>query len=83
MEFCFGRLIANLHRIGRPLGRELEGWYSARVGQYRVICWIEEEARLGYVDRVDHRSAVYRRSDWVRSLPCAVSKLNIDDVVWR
>lgn len=32
VEFCFGRLIAKPHRIGRPLGRELEGWYSARVG---------------------------------------------------
>ncbi len=60
VEFCFGRLIANPRRIGRPLGRELEGWYSARVGPYRVIYWIDEDDRIVYVDRVDHRSDVYR-----------------------
>ncbi len=61
MQFCFGRLIANPRRIGSPLGRELEGWYSARVGAYRVIYWIDDDEHIVYVDRVDHRSDVYRR----------------------
>ena len=60
VEFCFGRLIGNPHRVGHPLGRELEGWYSARVGAYRVIYWIDKDERIVYVDRVDHRSNVYR-----------------------
>lgn len=60
VEFCFGRLIANPHRVGHPLARELAGWHSARVGQYRVIYWMDEAERTLYVDRVDHRSDVYR-----------------------
>lgn len=60
VEFCFGRLIANPHRVGHPLGRELEGWHSARVGAYRVVYWIDEDERVLYIDRVDHRSDVYR-----------------------
>ena len=60
VEFCFGRLITNPHRAGHPLGRELAGWHSARVGQYRVIYWIDEAERTVYVDHVDHRSDVYR-----------------------
>jgi mRNA interferase RelE/StbE len=61
IEFCFGRLIANPRRLGRPLGRELAGWHSARVGQYRVVYWIDEAERTVYVDRIDHRSDVYRQ----------------------
>jgi mRNA-degrading endonuclease RelE of RelBE toxin-antitoxin system len=53
-------LIANPHRVGHPLERELEGWYSARIGAYRVIYWIDKDERIVYVDRVDHRSNVYR-----------------------
>ncbi len=60
VEFCLGRLIANPHRVGHPLGRELADWYSARVGAYRVIYWIDEDGRIVYVDRIDHRSDVYR-----------------------
>jgi len=60
VEFCFGRLIANPQRVGHALGRELTGRYSARVGQYRIIYWIDERERIVYVDRVDHRADVYR-----------------------
>ena len=60
VEFCFGRLISKPYRVGRPLGRELEGWYSARVGAYRVIYWIDEGERIVYVDHVAHRADVYR-----------------------
>jgi mRNA-degrading endonuclease RelE of RelBE toxin-antitoxin system len=46
VEFCFGRLIANPQQIGHALGRERSGWRSARVGQYRVIYWIDESGRI-------------------------------------
>lgn len=61
VEFCFGRLIANPHQMGHRLERELAGWRSARVGGYRVIYWIDEAERTVYVDRVEHRSDVYRQ----------------------
>jgi mRNA interferase RelE/StbE len=60
VEFCFGRFIADPQGVGHALGRELGGRYSARVGQYRIIYWIDERARIVYVERVDHRSDVYR-----------------------
>jgi mRNA-degrading endonuclease RelE of RelBE toxin-antitoxin system len=63
VEFCFGRLIANPHQVGRRLERELAGWHSARVGAYRVIYWIDEGERTAYVDRVDHRNDVGRRRE--------------------
>jgi mRNA-degrading endonuclease RelE of RelBE toxin-antitoxin system len=46
VEFCFGRLIANPQQIGHALGCELSGWRSARVGQYRVIYWIDKSERI-------------------------------------
>jgi mRNA-degrading endonuclease RelE of RelBE toxin-antitoxin system len=46
VEFCFGRLIANPQQIGHALGRERSGWRSARVGQYRVIYWIDKSERI-------------------------------------
>jgi mRNA interferase RelE/StbE len=60
VEFCFGRLISNPQRVGHALGRDLAGRYSARVGQYRIIYWIDERDRIFYVERVDHRSYIYR-----------------------
>ncbi|MHB1740059.1 MAG: type II toxin-antitoxin system RelE family toxin [Actinomycetes bacterium] len=60
VEFCFGRLLANPRRAGHALERELTGWRSARVGAYRTIFWIDEGEQTVTVDRVDHRSDVYR-----------------------
>jgi mRNA-degrading endonuclease RelE of RelBE toxin-antitoxin system len=59
--FCFGRLVTNPQPVGHALQRELAGWYSARVGAYRIVYWIDEERRVVTVDRVDHRVDVYRR----------------------
>jgi mRNA interferase RelE/StbE len=59
--FCFGRLVTDPQRVGHALRRELTGWYSARVGAYRIVYWIDEERRVVTVDRVDHRVDVYRR----------------------
>jgi mRNA-degrading endonuclease RelE of RelBE toxin-antitoxin system len=61
VEFCYGRLVANPHRVGQPLSRELTGLHSARVGPYRVVYRIDEDERAIVVVRVAHRSDVYRR----------------------
>lgn len=60
VEFCFGPLAANPHRLGKPLQRELVGYHSARRGDYRVIYRIDDVARLVYVLRIEHRGDVYR-----------------------
>lgn len=60
VEFCYGRLLENPSRIGRPLQRELFGLLSARVGPYRVVYRIDDGEKAVIIERVDHRSNVYR-----------------------
>jgi mRNA interferase RelE/StbE len=60
VEFCYGRLLDNPQRIGRPLQRELTGLLSARVGPYRVVYRINDNEKAVIIERVDHRSDVYR-----------------------
>jgi mRNA interferase RelE/StbE len=40
-QFVSGPLLDNPHRVGKGLRYELEGYYSARRGQYRVIYRID------------------------------------------
>ena len=59
VEFVTGPLLDNPHRVGRPLGLELDGYFSARRGAYRVVYRIEND-RVVRVVRIDHRADVYR-----------------------
>ena len=49
-EFVRGPLAENPHRVGKPLLRELAGFWSARRGQYRVTYAIDDEHKV----RRDH-----------------------------
>jgi mRNA interferase RelE/StbE len=60
LEFTLGPLLENPYRVGRALRGELEGLHAARVGAYRVIYEIDEEAGSVTVLDVDHRGDVYR-----------------------
>lgn len=61
LTFVFGPLAENPHRVGKELGRELAGLYSARRGDYRVLYEIREgEDQRVLVHRVDHRAHAYR-----------------------
>jgi mRNA-degrading endonuclease RelE of RelBE toxin-antitoxin system len=60
VEFMLGALLANPHRVGGPLQRELQGLRSARLRAYRVIYEIDEPGRLVIVHRIDHRATAYR-----------------------
>ena len=61
IEFAFGDLARDPRRVGKPLGRELAGQYSARRGPYRLLYRIDDAAETIWVHRVDHRADVYRR----------------------
>lgn len=61
IEFAFGDLAREPRRVGKPLGRELAGQYSARRGPYRLLYRIDDAAETIWVHRVDHRADVYRR----------------------
>jgi mRNA interferase RelE/StbE len=50
----------NPHRVGKPLVGELEGLWSARRGDYRVVYEIDDDANVVVVLRVQYRGDVYR-----------------------
>lgn len=60
IDFLTSALVANPHRVGKPLRDDLEGIWSARRGTYRVLYRINEEPREVVVLRVEHRRDVYR-----------------------
>ena len=55
-QFVSGPLLDNPHRVGKPLRFELEGYHSARRGQYRVIYRIDEREVIVDVIKISHRS---------------------------
>jgi len=58
-EFLNGPLLDDPHRVGKRLRFELEGYYSARRGQYRVIYRIDEHEVIVDVIKISHRSDAY------------------------
>jgi mRNA interferase RelE/StbE len=63
-EFLTGPLLEEPKRVGKPLARQLTGYYSARRGAYRVVYAVEESTgdrgSLVLVVRIEHRADVYR-----------------------
>jgi len=60
VEFMVGPLVEDPRRVGKPLQRELTGYWSARRGSYRVVHRLHESRREIRVLRIEHRSDVYR-----------------------
>ncbi|MEJ7707740.1 MAG: type II toxin-antitoxin system RelE/ParE family toxin [Nocardioidaceae bacterium] len=60
IEFVYGDLALHPLKVGKPLGRELAGSFSARRGPYRILYDIDDSTQSVKVLRVDHRSDVYR-----------------------
>lgn len=61
VEFLTGPLLTNPRRVGKPLGEELAGIYSARLGrEWRVLYEIDEAAPAVIVLDIRHRSAAHR-----------------------
>jgi len=58
--FLTGPLLDEPCRVGRPLVRQLTGYWSARRGAYRVVYAIDEPNLLVLVVRIEHRADVYR-----------------------
>lgn len=59
VDFLFGALAQNPHHVGKPLRFDLEGYYSARRGQYRVTYSIHDEQVQVRVVRISHRADAY------------------------
>jgi mRNA interferase RelE/StbE len=56
VEFLYGSLAANPHRVGKPLKLGLDGLHSARRGDYRV----DDQHRRVDVLAIEHRSGVVK-----------------------
>jgi len=54
----FGEIIEN-PLLGKPLGRELTGRFSLRVGVYRLVYKIDQIDKKVIVLRIGHRGKVY------------------------
>ena len=50
----------NLRRHGKGLTGPLSGRWRYRVGDYRILCAIEDDKLIVLAVEVGHRSAVYR-----------------------
>jgi mRNA interferase RelE/StbE len=63
LKFLSERLakVDNPRTIGQPLkGSHLEEFWKYRVGDYRLICKIEDNRLLVLVLRIGHRREIYR-----------------------
>lgn len=60
MAAISGPLTENPRRFGKPLVGELEGLWSARRGDYRIIFAISEDDRMVVIHRIQHHRDVYR-----------------------
>ena len=61
VEFLFGPLADDPHRVGAPLRAPFTGQWRARRGEYRVRYRIDNSDRIIYVPDIDHRRDAYRR----------------------
>jgi mRNA-degrading endonuclease RelE of RelBE toxin-antitoxin system len=53
-------IASNPRPLGKPLRFELEGYWSARRGPYRIVYRVDDETRTISVVAVAHRADVYR-----------------------
>ena len=61
VELITGPLLANPQRVGKPLGEELAGIYSARLGRnWRVLYEIDDTKHAVIVLDIRQRSTAYR-----------------------
>jgi mRNA-degrading endonuclease RelE of RelBE toxin-antitoxin system len=59
VDLLYGPLAEDPYRVGKPLRLQLEGYWSARRGQYRVIYSIHDDEVLVRVVRISHRADAY------------------------
>ena len=60
VEFLYGPLAADPHRVGAPLRKPVEDQWRARRGEYRVRYTIDDENETVTVVDISHRRDTYR-----------------------
>lgn len=59
-EFIRGPLAENPYRVGKPLRGRLDGKFSARRGEFRVIYQVFDDTVVVRVIHIAHRRDAYR-----------------------
>jgi mRNA interferase RelE/StbE len=54
------RPVENPRQLGKPLHGEKQGLWRYRVGDYRLICDIQDEKIMVLVLEIGHRKEIYR-----------------------
>ena len=62
IEFLYGSLATDPYRVGKPLVEPLDGMWSARRGEYRILYEVDEVKQVVHVMAVRHRRDAYRTS---------------------
>jgi mRNA interferase RelE/StbE len=60
VEFITGPLADNPQRLSKPLRGQLDGYRSARRGDYRVIFRVDEDEHAVVIVGIRHRAHLYR-----------------------
>jgi len=60
VEFLYGPLADDPHRVGAPLRKPFEGQWRARRGEYRVRYTIDDQNHIVTVVDISHRRDAYR-----------------------
>jgi mRNA interferase RelE/StbE len=60
VEFITGPLADDPQRLSKPLRGELDGYHSARRGDYRVVFRIDEDEHTVVITGIRHRAHIYR-----------------------
>ena len=59
VEFLYGPLAENPHRVGAALRKPFEGYWRARRGEYRVRYTIDDNTHTVQVLDISHRRDAY------------------------
>jgi mRNA interferase RelE/StbE len=60
VAFMTGPLLREPWRVGKAMRFELDRRRSARVGPYRIVYLVDDDAGVVAVERIAHRADVYR-----------------------
>lgn len=60
VEFLYGPLADNPHRVGTPLRKPFEGHWRARRGEYRIRYTVDDARAEVVVLEISHRRDAYR-----------------------
>ncbi|MGQ0775663.1 MAG: type II toxin-antitoxin system RelE family toxin [Pseudonocardiales bacterium] len=61
VEFLYGPLAQNPHRVGAALRKPFEGHLRARRGEYRVRYTVDDGTQTVHVLDISHRRDAYRQ----------------------